>query len=722
MAKLYFKNAQHFENPTRMIFAGGGELFGGSGEKAKNIKAWLENKESSEDAKKLAEEISKQREEILSGSKQDLLELYVNLFTTSIASKEVFNVEPFTVGETYIKNGLLEVLEKNSSDLRLAFSNVADLRLLSYSTVYNNFKDQELDANYLPMGAQVTLVNGVVTVTYTENGLTKTASSEIFPWSTYEQAHAKYAELYAPEAPTDDGAATRGLPTPVTETTPTPGYGDNFPVPTAEVTEVAPGTTETSKEASAGAAPSAPDTAPSSEPEETEGTEAETPSLDKEWEGIEATLLTLKGTYPDTEITITEPSPRNGRLDLPKHSKLIEVKNTKTGDSYIVRVYVPRKDRPTSYDDERVTVRIQEQIPGEGKKERYLTKNIDNDPERERIFFEGSNRIFDTANALAKILAKEANPNPELDKDWVEVLKRTQALVKADVRTSRRVTIQEAPRNERGADKTLIITNTQTGQSVRYMVGVNEKNNPKSYGPAEGAPADAARSYDASSIHLTAWIVGQGNQTDDLSKKLDAYFNGNTMVPSVERGAYDLALIVSGFPPETQKFPGELPLNRSFLKDTFASPKKLAEAQAAVENMRPANYDGWVATEKAYQALLAMGRPEAISSKAHVLGAGAAFVMGNIALTQARYRLAVAKNDDSTSVASSNAQLRAIYTAYANTYLEGGTLTAKSLESSSDYHANAIKLANDELKKHGSFSGLLPKGEYVLDNTEFTVK
>lgn len=563
MAKLYFKNTQHFQNPTRMIFAAGGELFGNSGETAKKIEAWIDNKESSDDAKKLAGSIAAQREEILSGNKKELLELYVDLFATSIDNKNVFNVALFTVDDTYTKNGLLEVLEKNSADLRIAFGNVEDLRLLSYATVYNNFKDQGLDANYLPKGASVVLVNGIVTVSYTENGVQKTASSEIFPWSTFEVARTKLNELNLQEAET-------AIP-----------KGD-----VQAVREVAPGSAE--------------------------------PSVD-------------------------------------------------------VKVPV---------------------VPGE-----TVTLETPKTPDKD----------------------VETNPN-SLEKDWQRVLQKMNELVAADTRIAEHVEIREANRNENGADKTLIITNKKTGQTVRYMVGVNEKNNPSSYGPGEGLPIDPIRSHDASSINLTTWLIGNGNQTDELSADLDAYLNGTTMVPSVERGAYDLALLVSGFPPEKSSFPGKMPMNRSLLTNPSRYPnKKAAETLLAFEKLRPSNENDWLAAENAYQNLLSVSKPENISSKAHVLAASAAFVAGNIALAQARYRLAIAKNDDPGSVATANSQLESIQNAFANVYIEGRGLTVLSLQSSSDYHNKTIALAQAELTKYGNFSGLLPKGIYLLDNVPLNV-
>lgn len=200
MAKLYLRNAYEFENPSRRVFKeGGGELFGSASGQAAKINAWVGGKESSSEAKALAESVSKQAEEIREGTRKELLELYVNVFTSTIQKKETYNVAPLTVDSTYAKNGLLQVLEKNSSDLRIAFTSVPDLRLLSYATIYQNFKAQGLDVNYLPIGAEVKLVNGDVTVTYTENGVVKTATSEIFPWSTYESAQKKYGEFLAEE-------------------------------------------------------------------------------------------------------------------------------------------------------------------------------------------------------------------------------------------------------------------------------------------------------------------------------------------------------------------------------------------------------------------------------------------------------------------------------------------------------------------------------------------
>ncbi len=199
MVKLYLKNACEFENPSRRVFKEGGELFGSTSGQAAKINAWVGKGESSPEAKALAESVSKQAEEIREGTKKELLELYVNVFTSTIQRKETYNVAPLTVDSTYAKNGLLQVLEKNSPDLRIAFQGVPDLRLLSYATVYQNFKAQGLDVNYLPIGAEVKLVNGDVTVTYTEKGVVKTATSEIFPWSTYVSAQKKYGDLLAEE-------------------------------------------------------------------------------------------------------------------------------------------------------------------------------------------------------------------------------------------------------------------------------------------------------------------------------------------------------------------------------------------------------------------------------------------------------------------------------------------------------------------------------------------
>lgn len=200
MAKLFLKNAYEFENPSRRVFKeGGGELFGSAGGQAAKINTWVGKGESSPEARALAENVSKQAEEIREGARKELLELYVNIFTDTIPQKEVYNVAPLTVDATYAKNGLLQVLEKNSPELKVVFQGTPDLRLLSYATVYQNFKAQGLDVNFLPIGAKVELVNGDVTVTYIEKGVTKTATSEIFPWSTYELAHQKYLQVLAGE-------------------------------------------------------------------------------------------------------------------------------------------------------------------------------------------------------------------------------------------------------------------------------------------------------------------------------------------------------------------------------------------------------------------------------------------------------------------------------------------------------------------------------------------
>ncbi len=202
MAQLLCKKSYHFESPARRIFRGvegaGADLFSENDSSAKKVEAWVDSKgESTAEAKALAESVAKQEEQIREGTREDLLELYMTLFTGAgvIGLKENYNSPPVTVGEEYSKNGLLQVLEKKSADIRIAFQGTPDLRLLAYATIYNNFKKSGLDANYLPKGAQVSLSNGVVTVTYTEKGATKTASSELFPWSTAEVAQEKWRAI-----------------------------------------------------------------------------------------------------------------------------------------------------------------------------------------------------------------------------------------------------------------------------------------------------------------------------------------------------------------------------------------------------------------------------------------------------------------------------------------------------------------------------------------------
>lgn len=198
MAKLYFKNAQHFENPTRMIFkeSAGSELFVESSQDVKKVGEWIDEKGSStEQAKALAESVAKQEEQIREGTNEQLLNLYVDVFTEVIGAKESYSMPSLTVDDTYDKKGVLAILEDKITELRVAFGGTPDLRLLAYATVYKNFKSQGLDANYLPKGATVVVANGEVTVTYTENGVVKTATSEIFPWSTATEAHANWLKI-----------------------------------------------------------------------------------------------------------------------------------------------------------------------------------------------------------------------------------------------------------------------------------------------------------------------------------------------------------------------------------------------------------------------------------------------------------------------------------------------------------------------------------------------
>lgn len=410
MAKLYLKNAYEFENPSRCIFKAGGELFGSSGEAAKKVNAWVDTKGvSSPEAQALAADIENQKEEILNGAREELLELYVNLFAGDgvIGPKESYGLDtPIPpIDATYKNQGLLQVLEKNSGDLRLAFGNVADLRLLAYSTVYNNFKKQGLDANYLPMGAEVTFKEGEVTVTYTENGTTKTATSEIFPWSTYKMAQAQYAALKQKQA---EAARTKIVAE----------GGDSVPI-------------------------------------------------DLDGDGT-----------PDTTSTV-ESSP------------------------------VPA-ERVEAVDE-----RSEAEVPAPAEAEEEAEKEL-----------------------------------TELEKDWQRAWASVQAMVAADSRLQGKVVVTEGPRNKRGEDKTIVVTNTETGEAVRYMVGVKEKNNPKTYGPVEGGAEDPARIEDAKSIRVTVLVMGNGMKNEKIGSLVSKYIGLEAYrIPSVEKGAYNVALILAGIDP-----------------------------------------------------------------------------------------------------------------------------------------------------------------------------
>lgn len=492
MAKLYLKNAYEFENTSRRVFKeGGGELFGSTGGQAAKINAWVGKGESSPEAKALAENVSKQAEEIREGTRKELLELYVDIFTDTIPQKEVYNAAPLTVDSTYAKNGLLQVLEKNSSDLRIAFQGVPDLRLLSYATVYENFKTQGLDANYLPLGAKVELVNGDVTVTYTENGVNKTATSEIFPWSTYENAHAKYLEVLEKERAEE-----------------------------ARRIEEAGG------------------------PEE------------------DAELRAILGepTTPAASVeAVDEHSEYEKRLDAKVDAFRDEHGLTDNGERIGFQfmegtgTYNATLKKP---DGTLVTINVRAQVADKTDQaglEKALEKALDED--------------------LARLDKVTEEVPTDLEKDWQRVWESVQKMVAGDARLQGKVTVSEGPRNKRGDDKTIVVTNTETGESVRYMVGIKEKNAPKSYA-------------DASSVHVTILVTRNGTNNEEIGSRVSKYLRLESYkISAVEKGAYNIALVMAGIDPIEE--PDSPSLIEVILKDRSSKPWGRMEAAPELLKVYP---------------------------------------------------------------------------------------------------------------------------------------
>ncbi len=504
MAKLFLRNAYEFENPSRRIFLAG-EIFEGSGAQSKKINKWVDAKgESSPEARELAEQVAKQREEIINTSKKELLELYVNLFTTGpIANKEAFNASPFTVDSSYAKNGLLQTLEKNSSDLRLAFKGTEDLRLLAYATVYSNFKEQGLDANYLPIGADVKLVDGYVTVTYTENGVVKTATSELFPWSSYEIAHQKYADLIHAEAVVAGAEAERrGLPGVDLD-------GDGT-IDTAPTSGREPGSTP---EVVSPVVPDVP-------------TPPVAPIAPVAVEAVDERSAYEKGLDARVDAFID----KHGLTD---KDDRIGVQLTPDQE---IGTYNATLKKP---DGELVTINVRAVVP-EGTPQEGLEQALEKALEEELV------RLDKT---LGREETKEADEEAEtaLEKDWQRVWESVQRMVAADERLTGKVTVKEGPRNARGDDKTILVTNTE-GETLRYMVGVKERKNPTSYGPIEGGEEDARRAIDAKAIRITFLTLGPNSKA--IGTRVSKYNQlADYTSSSVEKGAYNAALIMAGFDP-----------------------------------------------------------------------------------------------------------------------------------------------------------------------------
>lgn len=483
MAKLFLKNAHEFENPSRRVFREGGELFGSTGGQAAKINTWVGGKESSPEAKALAESVNKQAEEIREGTRKELLELYVNLFTGAgpIGTRESYNIAaPVKVDATYAKDGILEVLEKQrESGLGLAFSKFPDLRLLAYATVFNNFKSKfGMDANYLPIGAELTLVNGEVTVSYTENGVKKTATSEIFPWSTYEKAHQKYLEILDKERAEE-----------------------------ARRIEEAGGPQEDAElRAILG--------------EPTVGLPTEEPALPAA--SVEA--LDERSEYEKR---------LDAKVDTFRNDHALTEDGTRIGLQFMegTGTYNATLKKP---DGTLVTINVRAQVTDKADQaglEKTLEKTLDEE--------------------LTRLEKKEVSETPtDLEKDWQRVWESVQKMVAGDTRLQGKITVSEGPRNKRGDDKTILVTNTETGESVRYMVGIKEKNNPKTYGPMEGGAEDSARIEDAKSVRITVLVTGNGMGNKEIRSRVSKYIGLEAYrVPNVEKGAYNVALILAGIEP-----------------------------------------------------------------------------------------------------------------------------------------------------------------------------
>ncbi|MEK9159792.1 MAG: hypothetical protein AAB383_03625 [Patescibacteria group bacterium] len=361
MAKLFLKNAYEFENPARRIFLEGGNFFGGEGAKAKETKRWVnEQGESSAEAKALAERVAQQAEDIRTSTKKETLQLYVDVFTDVVGPQDAYDMAGVVeIDSTYSKNGLLQVLEKNSPLITRAFTDFPDLRLLAYATVYKEFKGQGGDANFLPIGATVTLTDGVVTVNYKEDGIDKTFTSPLFPWETAKEAQTKYAALMAEEAVAkraeverrgedaidldDDGVidvpAVPGLDPEVQE----PDSAEDAPV-----------------EAEADAAEEEPEeeTAPETELSRDEALKAEWPKVRGRIEGLASSFPGVTITFKDASDDKKEDKPADEADMFTNYSKgkTVSIKyGPRETDVKRYQIIVPKE--ATSYLDASVTIK-----------------------------------------------------------------------------------------------------------------------------------------------------------------------------------------------------------------------------------------------------------------------------------------------------------------------------------------------------------------------------
>lgn len=327
MALLRCFHSHKFENPARRVFLEGGELFEGGSSQVKTVGDWVNEKgESTEAARKLAEQVNTQMEAIREGTRKDLVRLYVDVFDMAVPDKETLNATEFTVNASLSGKGLLEALSANSPVLKVAFKNNTNVQLLAYGNIYKEFKARGFDANYMPMGAQVKMENGLVTLSYKDkSGVQKTVSALLFPWDVYEAARRHYADMEAEDRAQrareieeqggpqeeidlgDDEEATPDVETPV----------ELAPVE-PEAAEPAPETSETWEQA-----------------------------LEKDWQRVLTAVEQSRAADPKlANVTITE-GPRNAR----GHDKTLIIKDAATGHKVQLRVDIREKKEPRSYTD-----------------------------------------------------------------------------------------------------------------------------------------------------------------------------------------------------------------------------------------------------------------------------------------------------------------------------------------------------------------------------------
>lgn len=494
MAKLFLKKPYEFENPSRRIFLAG-ELFESGAVQARKTKEYFKNGESTPEAVALAKSVEKQAEEIRKGTNKQLLDLYVDLFNSfKIPERSNLSAGKETVDAQYEKKGILAVAANICPMLGETYRQYPDLQLLSYATVFNGLKSdtgERADANFLPIGASVWVEQGVVYVSYKVGGVEKTFHSELFPWSSYDEAYTKWLANQAEEAAAKEAEFRRtGRPMEDLD------LGEDDPA--------LPRATEAPEE-------SAPTLAPSVSVE----------ALDERSE-YEKRLDQKVDSFKD-EHGLTEPGKRIG-LQLTEDAGI---------GTYNASLRKP--------DGEIVSINVRATVPAEAGKaalEQALEKALDDELAR-------------LDKTLGREEAKEAAEAPtDLEKDWQRVLESVQKMVAADSRLTGKVTVSEGRRNARGDDKTLIITNTETGDHIQYRVGVREKKAPKSYGPMEGVAADPARIEDAKSIHTHILVAGNGSNNEAIGSRVSKYIGLESYrVSSVEKGAYNAALIMAGIDP-----------------------------------------------------------------------------------------------------------------------------------------------------------------------------